>query len=194
MLERLKEILNSYTFLGPKDVLQLVSIGNLKRIKKGEHIIHMGEHNYNAIFVILGLLKSYTINENGDEVTLAFVPEKKNIASYKTILSGKPSIENVVAVEDSWVLITDGRKLDKLVETNKSIMYMQNKILKEVLRSSLDNMMSHIILTPEQRYNKFCEDYPRLQQRVAQKDLASYIGVTPTSLSRIRARMAQHKK
>ncbi len=194
MLQRLIDILSGYTFLGPKDIVQLVSIAKIKHVKKGEYIIRAGEHNYGAVFVIKGLLKSYIISENGDAVTLAFVPEKKNIASYKTILSGEPSIENVVALEDSWISITDGRKFNKLVDTNKAVMYLQNKVLKEVLKSSLDNMMSHIVLTPEERYNKFCEDFPKLQQRVPLKDLASYLGVTPTSLSRIRARLSKQKK
>lgn len=191
MLERLKQILSNNTFLGPKDIVQLLSIAKIKRVKKGDVIVRTGERNYNAIQVIKGLLRSYTISDNDEEITLAFVPERKHIGSYKTIIANEPSVETIVALEDSWISFTDTRAFEKLAQNSKAIMRLQNKTLKELLKTTIENMMAQTVLTAEQRYVRFCETYPDLQQRVAQKYLASYLGITPTSLSRIRARMTK---
>jgi len=191
MLEKLKQALSSYTFIGPRDIFQLVSISTFKSIKKGEHIIRMGELNYNGIFVLHGLLRSYTINEDGIERTMLFVPEKKNVGSYQTILRNQPSVENIIAIENSLAAITDFRKFEKLALSSPSLMLFQNKIMKEVLAFTVDQVWFHLVLTPEQRYLKFREQFPKLEQRVTQKDLASYLGITATSLSRLRARIAK---
>lgn len=191
MIEKLKQALNNYSFLGPKDIFKLISISRFKSIKRGEYIVRVGEMNYSTVLVLKGLLRSFIINEKGNERTMLFIPEKKNAASYQTVLRNKPSVENIIAVEDSWIAISDFRKFDKLSRDSPSLMLYHNNIMKDVLAFTVDQVWFHLVLTPEQRYLKFRELFPRLEQRVTQKDLASYLGITATSLSRLRARMAK---
>ncbi len=191
MLEKIKQTLNNYTFLGPKDIFKLISILNFKTIYKGEYIVRIGEMNYSSVLVLKGLLRSYIINEEGAERTMLFVPENKNAASYQTVLRNKPSVENIMAIEDSWIAIADFRKFEKLTQTNPALMLYHNKIMKDVLASTVDQVWFHLVLTPEQRYLKFREQFPKLDQRVSQKDLASYLGISATSLSRLRARISK---
>jgi CRP-like cAMP-binding protein len=191
ILEKLKRALSNYTFLGPRDILDLVSILNFKTVKKGEHIIREGEFNYHVILVLKGLLRSYVTNEEGQEYTMLFVPEMKNAGSYQTILRNKASVENIIALENSLVAFADFRTFDKFAKDRPSLMLYQNRVLKDLLAFTVDQTWFHVVLTPEQRYLKFCKDFPKLEQRVTQKDLASYLGITATSLSRMRARMAK---
>ena len=134
---------------------------------------------------------NYIINDNGDEHTMLFVPERKNVASYQTVLRNKPSMENILALEDSLIIFSDSRKLDELARKRPLILLYQNKVMKELLAFTVDQVWFHSVLTPEERYFKFCEEFPKLEQRVTQKDLASYLGITATSLSRLRARIAK---
>ncbi|MCF7785527.1 MAG: Crp/Fnr family transcriptional regulator [Prosthecobacter sp.] len=186
-----KQVLGSYSVLKPVDYVHLLSIARFKRLPKGEFIIKAGEYHYDIIIVLKGLLRNYILDEAGEERTMLFVPERKNAGSYRTVLRDQPSVENVLALEDSWIVATDFREFERLAQSSPSLRHYQNLLLKELLASTVDQVWSHVGLSPEQRYLEFCRNFPKLAQRVTQKDLASYLGITPTSLSRIRARIAQ---
>jgi len=189
MLNKLLVLLRNYDFLGPRDISQLYSISKFKTFKKGELIIKEGELNYSVVFVLKGLLKIYVTDENGEDRTMLFVPKKKNAAAYSSIFRNAPSDQNISAIEDSIVAMVDMREFEKLAKKNSSLLFYQNRILKEVLAYTVDQLKSHVLLTPEQRYINFCKEFPKLEQRVTQKDLATYLGITATSLSRMRSRL-----
>jgi CRP-like cAMP-binding protein len=94
-----------------------------------------------------------------------------------------------VAIEKTYVATADFRLFEKMASKSPAILKLQNKILKEVLSFTVDQAWFHMLLTPEQRYEKFLKEYPTLEQRVLQKDLASYLGITPPSLSRLKSRI-----
>ena len=186
-----KQVLGSYSVLKPGDVIRLLSIARFKRIPKGTFIFKAGEYHYDIIIVLKGLLRNYIVDEAGEERTMLFVPERKNAGSYRTVLRDQPSVENVLALEDSWIVAVDFREFERLAQSGPSLRHYQNLVLKELLASTVDQVWSHVGMSPEQRYLEFCRNFPKLAQRVTQKDLASYLGITATSLSRIRARIAQ---
>ena len=194
MLEEFKEALRNYTFLKPTDIFNLISIVSFKTIMKGECFIIAGDLNYNIAIVLKGLLRSYIVNDDGEEQTVLFVPERKNAGSSQTIIRNKPSYENIIALENTIIAFADYRKFNTLAHNNLALLQLQNKMFKELLAFTIDHNWSHLVLSAEDRYIKFCKDFPKLEQRVTQKDLASYLGITASSLSRIRARMAQYEK
>lgn len=187
----LKQTLSSYVLFGPRDLVQLFSIVDFKIFRKGEHIVRAGDYNYNVLLVLRGLLRSYTVDEGGEERTILFVPEGKNAGSSQTILRDLPSAEGIVALENSCLAMVDLRKFDQLARSRPALLYYQNRVLKELLASTIDHCWLHVLLKPEKRYLEFCRRFPKLEQRVTQRDLASYLGLTPTSLSRVRARIAK---
>lgn len=191
LFSQLKQALSSYTILGPKEFLQLFSITRFQKLRKGEHIIRAGERDFRTIFVLRGLLRNYIIDSSGEERTILFVPEFKNAGSSATILKGEPSVENIVAVEDSILAVGDQRRYEEMARSSSALLAYQVRVLKELLAFTIEQSWFHVLLKPEQRYQEFCRRYPKLEQRVTQRDLASYLGVTPTSLSRMRARIAQ---
>lgn len=190
MIEEIKEAFNKYSFLTLKDLLVLASISKLKIVKKGEHLINEGDLNYNVILVIKGLLRHYIIDKSGEEKTLLFVPEKHSTGSSNTIVNNKPAIENIIALEASIVIITDYRVTEKVSSDNPRLLKLQIQSFKLLLSEAVEHIKYYTILSPEERYLSFCNTYPNLEQRVKQKYLASYLGVTPSSLSRLRARLA----
>lgn len=144
------------------------------------------------IIVLKGLFRHYVINKNGEEKTLRFVSEKEQTAMMDTIFHNKPATENIIALESSVFVKFDFREIDSLVTGNFRLLKLQNLSLKKVIAENVEQIKFLTILSPEERYRYFCKKYPNLEQRIKQKHFASFLGVTPTSLSRIRARMAQH--
>ena len=189
MLEKISEALKEFTFLSPKDMLQLASIAKLQYVNRGEHIVKEGEYNYKAIKVIKGLLAHYVIDSDGVEKTLLFVPENKNSGSLQTTINRKAADENIVALESSLLLTIDIRELEKLASNSINILKLLNQSYKLIITEAASRIKFLIVNSPEERYLHFCETYPNLEQRVKQKDLASFLGITVSSLSRIRARI-----
>ena len=189
MLDNIKEAFSQFPFLNPKDLLLIASSVKIKTIKKDEYLIKEGELNYQVVMVLKGLFRHYIIDKNGLDKTILFVPEKKMTGSSATYLHHHPSTENVVALEDSLVLMMDNRVFDKIAANNIRLLKMQNQALKQIISSNVDNIAFLTVYTPEERYAYFSKTYPDLEQRIKQKHLSSYLGITATSLSRIRARM-----
>lgn len=194
MLEKVYEAFRDINFLTTKDLIQLGSIIKIKHLKKGEHFLKVGDFNYNAVKVMKGLLAHYIIDENGMQKILLFVPEKKNSGSLQTTLNQKPADESIIALEDSILLVCDIRNLVKLTSDNIRILKLVNESYKEIIIDAALRIKFLIEHNEEKRYQHFISTYPTLWQRIKQKDIASFLGITESSLSRIRARMATRKK
>lgn len=191
MSEKIKEIFRDIPFLGPLDLVQLIKIVRLKQVAKGEHIVREGDYNYQSIKVVKGLLCHYVIDDNGNERTLLFVPENKYSGSLQTVMNNKPADENIKALEKSLLVCVDIRALEKLAAKNLSITKLLNLSYKQIIQEAAARIKFLIAYSPEERYLYFSESYPGLEQRVKQKDLASFLGITVSSLSRMRARISK---
>jgi CRP-like cAMP-binding protein len=191
MFEQIKEALKNFTFLKPNDVFLISSIAKMSVIKRGEQIIKQGELCYDAMLVVKGLFRHFNIDENGEEKTLRFVSERKFTSSFDTIMLNRPSTENVVALENSIIIKFDTRAIDKIASDNISILKIQIDAYKQVIISNVEHIKLLTILSPDERYTYFCETHRNLEQRIKQKYLASFLGITPTSLSRIRAKISK---
>lgn len=194
MFESIREVFGQGFSLNSKDLMALTAITKWKEIKRGEHIIRVGDLNYHAIVVLRGLLSHYIVDEEGVEKTLFFVPEKIGTGAMQTLTNNLPADENIIALEDSYLLMFDLRELEKLAENNISILKVLNQQYKKIIAKISEHIRFLTVLSPEERYFSFCQTYPNLEQRIKQKYLASYLGITPTSLSRLRARAAKDKK
>lgn len=191
MFEKIKESFSQFTYLSPKDLIDLAAVIKIKQLEKGEHLVRIGDYNYQAVRVLNGLLCHYVTDENGMEKALVFVPEGMNSGSLQTNLYGKPADENIIALENTLMICIDVRELDRLAADNIRILKMVNQNYKQIIAEAGERIRFLIAHTPEERYLNFCKTYPDLEQRLRQKDLASYLGVTPTSLSRMRARLVK---
>lgn len=188
MLNEIRTAFERSTFLSPKDLLSIASITRVKSVKAGDYVLKEGDVNYNINIVVKGLFRHYVVDDNGIDKTVYFSAEKDHFASPKTFLHDMPSEANIVALENSIILRFDFRAMEKLSANNIRLLKLQNKQLKKVISSNADQIKFLTVYSPELRYEHFRTTSPKLEQRIKQKYLASYLGVTPTSLSRIRRR------
>ncbi len=184
-----KEAFNRFKFLKLTDLVALFKIATLKSYKKGEIIAEPGKVFEYAFLIRKGLIRTYVITPEGEEKTIRLALEKDFTSCGQSMLFGKASTEYLEAMEDCKVIAINIQKLNKLCEDNIRILRLHHEGIKEAFGDAIERVEFFTILTPEQRYQRIMDESPELIQRVPQKFLASYLGVTTVSLSRIRTRL-----
>lgn len=191
MIDKIKDLFHEHSWLGPGDLVKLAAVIKIKTISKGEHLVREGEYNYYGYRVIKGLLAHYIIDENGQERILLFVPEKRFSGALQPTMNNKPADENIIALENCILVACDTRELERLAAENSRIFKLYNQSLKDIILDSALRIKFLLANSPEEAYRHFTRVYPNLEHRIKQKDLASFLGVTVSSLSRMRARIAK---
>ncbi len=150
-------------------------------VKKGQILQRDGELNSKAYVVKKGLLRSYYIDEKGKEHIFMFGPEGWIISDYLGIV--EPSVLFIDALEDSVVEVLE-KKIEGTVNVDVA------KIFKRVgvLQNRVIMLMSS---TAIERYEHFIKTYPQIVQRVPQRMIASYLGITPEALSKVKRERKQ---
>jgi len=156
-----------------------------KKVKKGEFLLREGEMSRYSIFVASGCLRTYTIDDDGKEHIFQFSPENWWTGGM-SFTSDIPSRFFIEALEDSEVLLTELSSLQKLNKyIPESAVYYQAALQKS-MEAKAQRIISSLSATAEERYTDFLKKYPSLVQRVPQHMIASYLGISPETLSRIR--------
>lgn len=156
----------------------------VKKIKKKEIVQHKGDTKSKAFFVRKGLLKSYVLDEKGKEHIFMFAPENWIVTDINSVVNFGKTELFIQALEDSEVEIIQGDaflELTEEIQTNHKTEVQ--KLLKRnaVLQKRIISLMSKSAL---ERYEDFIATYPGIVQRVPQKLIASYLGITPQALSK----------
>tara|TARA_R110000796_G_scaffold77584_2_gene173146 strand:- start:643 stop:1221 length:579 start_codon:yes stop_codon:yes gene_type:complete len=157
-----------------------------KEYKKGDNVLNIGQHPKKMSFVVSGLLSQHYIGENGDAVIKYFFPEQRIAASLSAMLANKPSEFSITALEDTTVLEYDFFEFRKLFDPFPDLarFYIAYNDLHWIIeKEPLE--ITFRTETAAKRYDDFLQKYPTLIQRIKKHHIASYLGITPTQLSRI---------
>jgi CRP-like cAMP-binding protein len=164
-----------------------------KKFRKHQYILQEGDVSTHDNFIIKGISRTYRVDEKGHEHILRFTPEDWWTGDLASFLSGAPSIYNVDCLEDTEVLritLNDLETLfDKVPKMNK---YFRVLYQKSITSYSL-RLSSTLSQSARERYEEFIKRHPHIGQRVPNHQIASYLGITPQSLSRIRNQSLQKK-
>lgn len=174
------------------DFNALFKVARIKKIKRGEHIVTEGQIFTDAIFVLKGVLRNYMVDSEGNEKTLKFTIEKNQTGVPECLFNNAPSLEYIQALEDSTLIFIDKSNFQQISKNRPLLL----RFVIENMESSLCEMVERIrfftMLTPEQRYLALLKENKSLVYRVEDRYLASYIGVTAVSFSRIKKRTANN--
>jgi CRP-like cAMP-binding protein len=157
-----------------------------KHYKKGEHFTTEGQKPRKVAFVVKGLFSQYYPAENGDTIIKYFFPEGRLAASVSAMLSHAPSLFTIMAIEDTSVLEYDFFEFKNLFTSNPDIAaFYINYIELHWIIEKEPLEISFREDTAKTRYDQFLLKYPALVKRLKKHHIASYLGITPTQLSRI---------
>jgi CRP-like cAMP-binding protein len=162
-----------------------------KRLPAGGFLQRAGEVARCAAFVAEGCLRSYVIDPRGKEHIVQFAPETWWLADTESLAAGSPSQFFFEAIEDSVLLLLDGPSHQVILDRVPGYGVAMRTGLQRHAAAKDQRIVSALSATAEERYLAFLATYPSIVQRVPQKMLASYLGVTPETLSRIRSKRSR---
>ena len=164
-----------------------------KKLRKKQYLLQEGDICKHIAFVEKGALKAYVVDDAGAESIVQFALEGWVISDLYSFLTGEPATYNIDALENAeLVLISKSAHEELLKKLPKYETYIRLQITGAYI--ALQKRLTSIISLPlEERYKNFLATYPNIAQRVPQHMIASYMGLTPETLSRVRSRMASRK-
>ncbi|WP_309334141.1 Crp/Fnr family transcriptional regulator [Mucilaginibacter sp.] len=176
-------------------MMNLAGLAHKKEINAGEIYIQPGSTSQRLAYIKTGLIRTYSLKENGDEVTLMLRWENQFVASFDSVILAKPSRFIYQALEDTTLLEVDYHKVKHMVDQSPELSASSHTFLLHMLGEAMDRLEGFVLLSPEERYLKLTHEKPDINNRVPDKYLATLLGVAPGSLSRIRKRIAlQHRR
>ncbi|HEX2946719.1 MAG TPA: Crp/Fnr family transcriptional regulator [Clostridia bacterium] len=189
MSDALVQFMQKKTMLSSTEIAELVKEINVQTFEKGTILLRQGEISTRCYFVLTGCIRQYSCMEDGRENTYNFFTEEQAVVMVNSYKQRKPSEYFLSCVETSTLLVGE---LD-----SEESMYNKFPKLKEITRSIIESNLGEaqdehalfISSTPEERYRMILKKRPDLINRVPQHQLASYLGITPESLSRIKKRL-----
>ncbi len=165
----------------------------IKHFKKGTVLLKEGQTSTEAYFVLDGVIRQYYLFE-GEEKTTDFFVDEQWVVSLNTINLNSPSKQYLECCTDCSVLMGDSKKGEDLYNKYPNLGTLSRKLMTNVFLKQQFKLEAFTINTPIDRYQNLMATRPDLLQRIPQYQIASYIGVTPESLSRIRKRLLVKSK
>ena len=162
-----------------------------KQLAAGEFLQRAGEVTRHAAFVARGCLRNFVIDARGKEHIVQFAPETWWLADSKSLTNGTPTTYFIDAIEDSEVLLIDGPSHQRLLADVEPFGIAFRAGLQRHAAAKDERIVSSLSANAEERYLDFLGTYPSIVQRVPQTMLASYLGMTPETLSRIRKSLSK---
>ncbi len=188
---RFTDFLSSNSTLDAALIETLLDKCKKVNIKKGEFWLRAGEACQQTLFVENGLLRYYSIDDKGKEHLLQFAPEGWFVSDRASIFFNEPSAYFIQALEDTEAIILNDTFMLELAKKDVSFMEFNNKLLHNHIRQLQYRINQLLSASAEERYLHFTKIYPDILLRVPQLMVASYLGITPESLSRVRKELAQ---
>ncbi len=178
-------VLNKITPITPSAVDRVLAFSEVKSLPKKSFYVREGQTPYSFAFVYKGLFRYYYADKTGHEFTKGFMPENAFISSYSALIQHRESYFTIEALEDAIILDIPYEKWHAFMLQEPGWQHF----LIALLEKKETREREFLLLSAEERYTRFLETHPGLDKRIKQHLIASYLGITPVALSRIRKKM-----
>lgn len=193
MFDQFWAFTNQFVAFSPKEKERIKRAITIKDIPKNYTLINLGQTAQEVYFINKGLLRFYYLTDEGNEVTGFIFQENMFAGSHESFFSQVPSVQILESLEESELLAFSYDQLQQLFSEVPNMNVLVRKLLQQRMAFAQKLVASLIINKPQDRYTSYQELHPGLENRIPQHVLASYMGITPVSLSRIRKRISDGK-
>jgi CRP-like cAMP-binding protein len=191
--EALRRFMAKFESFDENEINAIIDNTDVESFSKGTVILEKGEVCTRCYFVLTGCIRQYQI-VNGEEKTSAFFTEGQASVLYSSYLEGSQSEYYLSCVEDCTLIVGTREQEQKLQKQYPKLAHLVHTLMPQDYSKVQDRLSSMINNSPEERYLNLIKTQPELLARVPLNQLASYIGVTPESFSRIRKRILLKEK
>jgi len=194
MFDVLAKYLREKGALTNDEIEQFRASSITRRFRKRQYLLQEGDICHYNSFVAKGCMRMYRVGDNGAEHMLRFAIETWWMADYESYNSGNSSKNNIDALEDTDLIMIKKNDFDALVNAIPNFRIFKEKLETRSYDASQNRILSNISDTAEKRYENFIQKYPDIYNRVPLHMIASYLGLTRETLSRIRKQYAKTDK
>ncbi len=188
-----KQLLNDisgFIDLSKEEQDSFFSLLQPRKLRRKQYLVQAGDACRYECYVLKGCLRQYYVDESGSEHTVMIAIENWWTSDMYGLITGNASLTNIEAMEDSEVLLIEKNDFEKLLSLVPKFEKFFRIKLQRAFVAHQKRIIENISMPAEQRYINFTQQYPSIEQRVPLKYIASYLGITPESLSRIRKQLA----
>ncbi|KUP04679.1 cyclic nucleotide-binding protein [Bacillus coahuilensis p1.1.43] len=195
MKEVLIQYMKRFSDLSESELEELTDGVPVTTFEKGTILLHQGDVPDTCYFVLKGCVRQYAVDENGTEHTVNFFTEEQSVTIFNQHSQDKSSKYSLSCLEDCILVVGDLATEQEAYDTHPVLEELTRTMMEADMGAMRDEFSAFISSTPEERYHALMEKRPDLLHRVPQYQLASYLGIKPESLSRIKKRSeASHLK
>lgn len=179
--------LNSLVKINDALTATLLQLFSVEQLEKGYHFAKAGEYSQYMGFVVDGILRAYHQAPNGDTYNKHFFTEENFVGAYSSLVSGQKNLIDIECLTSVTLLKCRYTDFTALYDEHPKVERMARIIAEQYFVNKETREIRLVTLDASERYKLFREQHPQIEQQIPQYHIASYLGITPTQLSRIRA-------
>lgn len=184
--DKIKNYFESVCLLSSMSSEEFIKVISIKKIEKGKTFVRKGTPSNIEFIVLDGICRSFIPDKNENEITLSFFTANNAISPSLVRSAAGIAILNIQAITDVQVATFQNVELMSMMTSNQEIRMWGNSILQQELINKVDKEINQISLSAKERLLRFRQQYPGLENLIQHGFIASYLGITTVSLSRLR--------
>ena len=190
----LKNISLKDVHLDDNEIEIIQSVFSHRKFRKNQYILQQGDITRHENFIIQGLTRTYLVDDRGQEHVITFDKEDHWNGDLYSFFTGNPTPYNIDCLEPTEVLQISLSNLDRLLTEVPKMYIFYMKLYRNSVIANYRRVATSLSKTALERYREFQERFPNIEQRVPNHQIASYLGITPQSLSRLRKQAMEKKQ
>lgn len=186
MIPAFENYLRHHTQLTGPEIARICSLALQRKLKRNESLLISGEICRHKAFIVSGMLRTYSVSNDGSEPILQFSQENNWAIDAESYDQQQPSRYNIAAIEPSEVLLWHKRDFDTLLTEFPELKKYAEQLISRNSYIARRRLLAALSATPEEKYGDFAHNYPGLLSRLPLRMIAAYLGISLKTLTRIR--------